>query len=144
LSVKPPVKPALKTPPSSLASMSKRRMSRTSPRQEIGILANLLLASPELLRRGPRMVPAKEPELQSEHQYRAKPNSCLCQRRSNEANMMVSFPFNYYESYEWPSKFLHLLKLYKMSYKIWSQIKSHQPSGGWGGAAAPLPPWVPW
>jgi hypothetical protein len=52
LSVKPPVKPALKTPSSSLASMSKRRMSRTSPRREIGIPASLLLASLELLRLG--------------------------------------------------------------------------------------------
>jgi hypothetical protein len=52
LSAKPPVKPALKTPSSSLASMSKRRMSRTLPRREIGILASLLLESLELLRLG--------------------------------------------------------------------------------------------
>jgi hypothetical protein len=52
LSAKPPVKPALKTPSSSLAFMSKRRMSRTSPRRQIRILASLLLASLELLRLG--------------------------------------------------------------------------------------------
>jgi hypothetical protein len=52
LSAKPPVKLALKTPSSSLASMSKCRMSRTSPQRKIGILASLLLVSLELLRLG--------------------------------------------------------------------------------------------
>jgi hypothetical protein len=52
LSAKPPVKPALKTPSRSLASVLKQRMSRTSPRREMRIWASLLLASLELLRLG--------------------------------------------------------------------------------------------